>query len=413
MLLRIFNGWRNSYQGIPRNIWFLAFINLVNRCGSMVIAFITIYLTQKLGFDIEDAGYVMGCFGVGALAGSFLGGKLTDRLGYYPVQLWSLILNGIMLIVLMQIQAFWPMCGAVFILSLVSECFRPANSVAVVRNSNPETRTRSVSLMRMAFNIGWTVAPALGGLLVAFGWNWLFWVDGVTCIAAAIVLRRLMPPKPSDSVEAIAAEEHHALVTEAVQSPYRDRRYLLFVLLTFLAAIVFMQIMWTVPVFFKENYHWSESMIGGMMALNGFFVFTIEMPLIFRIEGRRSTLSFVRLGLILYIISYLTFNSPIGPIGAAFIYMLVISFGEILVMPFSSNYMYGKSSKGNQGAYSALYGMAYSVANIAAPVLGTQVIAHLGYSTLWYMVSGISVLAIVGFWRLERLEHMHAVETVS
>lgn len=369
----------------------------------MVIAFITIYLTQKLGFGIQDAGYVMGCFGLGALAGSFLGGKLTDRLGYYPVQFWSLMLNGVMLLILMNIRGFWPMCGSVFILSLISETFRPANSVAVVRNSDIETRTRSVSLMRMAFNIGWTVAPAFGGLLVALGWSWLFWVDGLTCIAAALVLRRIMPPKPSDAVEAIAAEEDHTLVTEAIQSPYRDRRYLLFVLLTFLAAVVFMQIMWTVPVFFKESYHWSESKIGLMMALNGFFVFTIEMPLIFRIEGRRSSLSFVRIGLIMYIISYLTFNSPIGPFGAAFIYMLAISFGEIFVMPFSSNYMYSKSSKGSQGAYSALYGMAYSVANIAAPILGTQVIAHLGYSILWYLVSGVSVVAIFGFWRLERM----------
>lgn len=409
MLSRIFTGWRNSYRGIPRNIWFLAFINLVNRCGSMVIAFITIYLTQQLDFDIQEAGYVMGCFGLGALAGSFLGGKLTDRLGYYPVQLWSLILNGVMLIVLMLVREFWMMCGTVFILSLVSETFRPANSVAVVRNSDPETRTRSVSLMRMAFNIGWTVAPALGGLLVAFGWDWLFWVDGITCIAAALVLRRLMPPKPSDSVQAIATAKSTGHVSEAVQSPYRDKQYLLFVLLTFLAAIVFMQIMWTVPVFFKESYHWSESKIGLMMALNGFFVFTIEMPLIFRIEGRRPQLSFVRLGLIMYLISYLTFNSPIGPFGAAFIYMLVISFGEILVMPFSSNYMYNKASKGSQGAYSALYGMAYSVANIAAPILGTQIIAHWGYSALWYLVAGVSVVAIAGFWRLERMQTVELV----
>ena len=221
MILKIYNRWLNSYLGIPRAVWFLALVNLVNRCGSMVIGFITIYLTQQLHFDIRSAGYILGCFGVGALGGAFLGGKLTDRFGYYLVQIWSLLLNGVMLIVLFQIQSFWAMCLGVFVLSLVAESFRPANSVAVLRNSTYETRTRSVSLLRMAFNIGWTIAPVVGGLLVVFGWEWLFWIDGLTCIVAALAYRLLLPPGTEVSApEAPASHEENT----PVLSPYRDRR---------------------------------------------------------------------------------------------------------------------------------------------------------------------------------------------
>lgn len=399
MLLRLYLHWRSSYLGIPRNIWFLAFVNLVNRMGGMVISFITIYLTQQLHFDIRQAGYVMGCFGVGAFAGAFLGGKLTDKIGYYQVQFWSLILNGLMLLLLMTVRDFWPMCGAVFTLSLVSELFRPANSVAIARYAEPETRTRSISLMRMAFNLGWTIAPALGGLLAALGWNWLFWVDGLTCIMAALLLRRLLPPKPAVETPIDDLKEKTPLKEI---SAYRDRRFLAFVFLTAIGGMVFMQFMWTVPVFFKETYHWNEAQIGIMVALNGLIVFLVEMPLIFRIEGKRPGLQYVRLGLIMYAAAYLCFVTPMHPLSAALLFITIISMGEIFVMPFSSNFMYKRAGKGNQGQYSALYTMSYSVANILAPLLGTQVIAAWGYHTLWYLLGVLSTLALGGFWWLER-----------
>ena len=398
MLFRFYRHWRSSYIGIPKAIWLLALINLVNRLGSMVIVFITIYLTKELHFSIREAGYVMGFFGLGALTGAFVGGKLTDRFGYYPVQFWSLVANGIMLILLIPIRDFWLMCAAVYLMSLTGDVFRPANSVAIARNSAPENRTRSISLMRMAFNMGWTIAPAVGGVLVAtLGWFWMFWVDGLTCIAAALTLRWLMPPKPAE--KPLHPSENKAVAT-ATASPYRDRTFLWFVLLTMLNAVVFMQLLWTVPVFWKDHFQWTEAQIGAMSALNGLLVFLIEMPLVHRLEGQRPQLSYARMGLFLYIIAYLSFVTPLGAFAAALVFTVFISFGEMFVMPFSSNYVYGRSSGSKQGQYMALYTMAYSVANILAPLFGTQVIAAWGFSTLWCLLAILAGITWVGFWVL-------------
>ena len=399
MLLRFYTHWRDSYTGIPRNIWFLSLITLVNRCGAMVIAFIMLYLKDQLHFSIRDAGYVMGCFGAGALLGSYSGGWLTDRLGYYRVQIWSLALNGVALLAMMLVRDFWWMCGMVFTMSVISEAFRPANSVAINLHCTPETRTRSVSLYRMAANIGWTVAPVVGGLLVAFGWHWLFWVDGLTCIAAALLVRRLLPPSAEPTASKPAAPDEPMV---ADISPYRDRRFLWFICLTILNAVVFMQFLWTVPVFFKDVYHWPEYQIGLMAALNGLIVFMVEMPLIYRIEGRRTSLYFVRIGLILYALAYLAFQVPPGGIWSALLFTVAISFGEIFVMPFSSNHVYSSMGTTRQGQYVALYTMAYSVANIIGPLLGTQVIANWGYTTLWYSLAVIAGIVWFGIWDLER-----------
>jgi predicted MFS family arabinose efflux permease len=397
MLLRLYTQWLSSYLGIPRNIWLLALISLINRCGGMVIIFMSIYLTRQLGFSIQDAGYVLGFFGLGALAGAYIGGKLTDKIGYFPVQFWSLMLNGLMLFAIMLVREFWLMCLTIFILSLISEIFRPANSVAIVRNCDPSTRTRSISLFRMSVNLGWTIAPALGGLLVVFGWQWLFWVDGLTCILAGLMLRWLMPPKPPVPAENHEVTSDHATDPNDGKSPFQDKTFLIFLVLTMMSAMVFMQFLWTVPVFFKDVYHWTESQIGAIAALNGLVVFLVEMPLIYQIEGRRPPFTFVRFGLALYMIAFLALTFPLPPMAAAVFFMVVISFGEIFVMPFSSNFAFGRASRTHQGQYSALYTMTYSVANIIAPLFGTQAIAAFGYQTLWFLVSGLAVVTWVGF----------------
>lgn len=401
MLFRLYTHWRNSYTGIPATIWLLSLVSLINRCGAMVIAFLTIYLTHALGFGIREAGYVTGFFGAGALLGAYLGGRLTDRFGYYAVQLWSLVLNGLILLLLMTLRDFAAMCAAVFAMGLVAEAFRPANSVAITRHCSPETRTRSISLYRMSVNLGWAVAPAIGGPLAKLGWHWLFWADGLTCLLAAVLLIRYIKPKPQADD---ATAEEQADPTPQV-SPYRDRNFLIFLALTLLGAVVFMQLLWTVPIFFAEAYGWDTAKIGHVAALNGLLVFLVEMPLIYRIEGRRGGLDYVRLGLVLYAVAYLSFVFPPGGLVTALIFTTTISFGEMFVMPFSGNFAFGRTATlGNQGQYIGLYTMSYSVANIIAPLFGTQVIAAWGFEALWYILGGLALATWVGFGWLRNWE---------
>jgi predicted MFS family arabinose efflux permease len=248
------------------------------------------------------------------------------------------------------------------------------------------------------------------------GWEWLFWVDGLTCFAAAILLfvfvkeKKGTPQyKTEKTVKNDKKEENSVVdalksVENAVEiSAYKDRDYLFFVFLTLIGATVFMQIMWTVPVFFKETYHWNEAQIGLATSLNAFIVTTVEMPLIFRIEHRRSAMWFVRLGIVLYGVSHLAFFLPTNwAVLAVILYMIPASFGEIFVMPFSTSWATKRAGTARQGEYMGLYGMAYSVSNVIAPLIGTQVIAAFGYSALWVLMFLLSAIAFGGFWYLEQ-----------
>ncbi len=165
MLARTIRLYKSSSGGLSRDIWVLSTIMLVNRSGMMVLPFLSIYLRNELGFSLPQTGIVMSCFGFGALAGTFTGGKLTDRVGYYPVMFWALFVQGLMFLVLLQAQTFLTVCVVIFFTSAIGDAFRPANFVAIAAYSSSDNRTRALGLQRLAINLGMAIGPAIGDII--------------------------------------------------------------------------------------------------------------------------------------------------------------------------------------------------------------------------------------------------------
>lgn len=397
MLTATLKLYRNSFSGLSREIWLLSLVTLINRSGTMVIPFLTIYLTQHMGFTLGQAGWVMSCFGLGSALGSLLGGRLTDRFGFYPVIFWSLLGSGLMFLLLMNMESFTGICVTVFFLSIVADSFRPASMASVGSYSQPENYTRSVSLIRMAVNLGFSMGPAIGGILAfRLGYDWLFIADGLTCIAASFLFlfalrnRRRPAQKPAGSVE------------EPVRSPYRDKDFLFFLGIMLLVSIAFMQLFSTIPVFWKESMFLNEDQIGLLMAMNGLMIAVMEMPLVYSIEGRVPRFFVVGLGAALIGISYIIY--PIlGPwMSVAVISTLAVTLGEMANFPFSNSFALSRSGKANMGAYMGLYTMVFSVSHILSPLLGMQVADRFGFGALWYLMGGLCLLAVFGLFHLNR-----------
>jgi MFS family permease len=180
--------YRSAFAGIPRAVWLLAGGLLINRAGTMVLPFLSLYLTRDLGLTPAKAGFVIGSFGLGAMAGSFIGGWLSDRLDPVRVQLVSLCATGIGFLIFTQIQKMGALMVGVFALSTISEAFRPALMAAVAHRSSPGIRARAFALIRLAANMGMAVGPAVAGLLAVYGYVWIFVGDAATCWAAALML---------------------------------------------------------------------------------------------------------------------------------------------------------------------------------------------------------------------------------
>lgn len=392
------NLYKNAYSGLSKESWYLSFVMLINRSGTMVLPFLTIYCTQKLNFSIVQAGMIMAIFGLGSVIGAFIGGKITDKIGFYNLQVAALFSGGIMFISLSFLDTFLSLGIGTFFLSMCNESFRPANSTAVAHYSTEKNFTRSYSLNRLAINLGWSFGGALGGMIASIDYHLLFYVDGCTNILAAFLLLKLLP-HVKKAKSTIDGEEK-----PVIHSAYRDKLYLVFIILTILFASCFFQIFTLQTVFFKSEWHFSEQLIGGLLAMNGLIIVFTEMLLINRLQNQKPPLYFIAIGVMLAALSFSLLNILPPVVWVAVISLAIITVGEIFSMPFMNTFWISRSRENNRGEYAALYTMAWAIAQIIGPVYGAFLIEKGGYTLLWWSLTGICMLSSLGFIAIYNLD---------
>ena len=397
---RLIGLYRNAFGGLSRPAWMLAVVMLINRSGTMVLPFLSIYLTSALGFSLRQAGIILSMFGLGAMAGAWLGGWLSDRIGHFRVQLGSLIGGGILFLILSTLDGFLHLAAGIFLVSLVSESVRPANASSIAAYARPENLARAFSLNRLAINLGFSIGPALGGLLAAVSYRFLFWADGLTCLAAGLFFflyfRHRRGHEPGFGRKTAAEES-------SPRSPYRDGQFLVFILFTSLYAVVFFQLFTTLPLYYREAYAMNELQIGALLALNGLIVFSLEMILVYLLGRSQKLHVLISAGIALTALSFLILaTARSGPV--LIVSMVGISLGEILAMPFMTTFTAQRSDAGNRGAYMGLYTIAYAAAHVLAPYLGTTVLQHFDFDTLWLGSGMLGLLTAGGmYWLMKRV----------
>lgn len=330
------------------------------------------------------------------LCGRFLlGGRLTDKIGYYKVMVRSLISTGVLFIALQFLNTFASFCFGIFLVMLVADMFRPAMFVALSAYSKPENKTRSVTLIRLAINLGFSVGPAVGGIIITtLSYGGLFWVDGITCILATGLLIKVLHPKKARVLDTVKNENP--------SSAYHDKAFLIFLVSMVLFGIVFLQYFSTMPLYYKDIHRLTEFDIGILLGMNGFAIFLLEMPLIKWLESTNFTKSGLMIfGTILLGISILVLNLTSWT-GVLIIGMLFMSLGEMITFPFSNAFALDRAKKGNQGEYMALYSIAFSIAHIFAHNAGMHMVDDLGFNNTWYiftMLAGFCVLLLFSLSR--------------
>ncbi len=399
MLTATLNTYRNAYSGLNNRMWLLSLVMFINRSGTMVLPFMTLYCNHK-GYTQTQGGMAVACYGVGSLFGAFIGGKLSDKFGFYYLQVMSLLLGGIMFIILGQINTFGGLCTVIFFTSLVNEAFRPANSSAIAYYSTPQNRTQSFSLNRLAINLGWGIGSAAAGMLASVSYTLLFWVDGFTNIISAIVLLLILPKV---TLKREHKEQQHETVK--AKSPFSDKTFLIFVGFKILFAFCFFQLFTTVPLYFKEGLYLKEFSIGIIMAMNGIIIALFEMVVVFRIEGKRPYLHLMMYGTLLMAVSFWMLNMPLqnGMLVAAAA-MLMITIAEIIAMPFMNTWYIARTKPQNRGQYAALYTMAWSFAQVIGSLSGTAIAHQIGFNNLWWIIGGISLITAWGYKYIETRE---------
>jgi predicted MFS family arabinose efflux permease len=397
MLNSTINLYRNAYTGLTRRMWLLALVMLINRSGTMVLAFMTLYINH-IGYSTEMAGMVVGIYGIGSLVGAFIGGKISDRFGFYYTQFFSLFCGGLLFITLGQMTTYLSICVCTFFLAMVNESFRPANATAIAHYSTPQNRTQAFSINRLAINLGWGAGAALGGFLASVNYHLLFWVDGFTNIFAALLLLWVLPRVSVKQQQNLSKASEKKV---RVKPAHTDRTFLYFIGLQVLFSICFFQLFTTIPLYFKSGLHINEFWIGIIMAMNGVLIALVEMVIVFKLEGRRPYLRLITYGTIVMAISFFVLNLPfIHGFIVAVLFMLLMTVAEMISMPFMNSYYISRSTEANRGQYAGYYTMAWSAAQVIGSTSGTQIAHAIGFNNLWWITGGICLLTALGYQKL-------------
>jgi predicted MFS family arabinose efflux permease len=380
-----------SFKGLSKEIWFLALISLINRAGTMVIPFLSLYITKELDFSDSDAGSILAFFGIGSLFGSFLGGKLVDKIGFYKIMIFSLFITGFGFIGLQYATSFWGLCFAILGIMTIADMFRPAIFVSLKAYSKPENQTRSLALIRLAINLGMGIGPTIGGfIIVSEGYKSLFWIDGVTCIIAIIIFYLLVKekkrPPMTKSVTEIASEKNAA---------YKDKSYWLFIGICFFMGMAFFQLIITMPIYQNVQFNLTEFDTGLIMFINVAIIVVFEMPFINYLEKLKiPNTKLIIYASLLFGLSFYVLVCNFW-IGILIVNIVIITIAEIVGFPYTNSYAINRAKEGNEGSYMALYAMAFSMAHIFSPKIGLDIVANFGHQVNWFVSGTYGIIAMV------------------
>lgn len=359
-------------EGIPRAFWALLAGTFVTKAGSFVVPMLFIYLTQARGLSIAAAGTTVSLFGVGSLLGGTMGGVLADRIGRRTTMLASLIVGAGFMLVLGAATTPWQLGAATLFLGLTADAYRPASQALVADIVPPTFRMKAFGLQYWAINLGFSFAAVVGGFMATRHFGLLFLADAATTLVLAAVVWRLIPSsRPTPTVGA----PRTSLLT-----PFADRVFAPFLLLTFFTAVIFFQHLTSLPEDMRSK-GLSSAEFGVALAGNGLLIVLVQ-PWVMQRVAKVPRARLLAAGAALAGLGFglTTFASSLGT------YMLSVAvwtLGEIIFAPVNGSLVADLSPTHARGRYQGAFTITWSLAFMVSPLLGPRLIEATSLRTFW------------------------------
>jgi predicted MFS family arabinose efflux permease len=369
-----------EYVRLPRPVHVLCLGTFVNRAGTMLVPFLTLYLTGERGFGIDFATLTLGVFGAGSMTGSLLGGQLADRLGRRPVMLVSLLGSAAVLGVFGTLTAWWSILAGVLVFAVLADMYRPAAAAMIADLVEPDVRPQAYGLMHVVLNLGMSLGAVIGGVLASIDFEWLFWVDALTTAGFALIVFAFIAETSLPSASEGFEPEAGVGLRETVAQVLGDRTFLVFCLGGLFVGLVFMQLMSTLPIDLKSHGIGPDG-YGRLVALNCVLVVLLMLPL-------ASLLSRFDRATVMVAAALFT-GAGFGSIAfgsTAWHFSLsvgVLTIGELMSVPFASAIVTDLAPPRYRARYMGVFHLSFSSALMLGAPLGGVVLAHLGGAWLW------------------------------
>lgn len=372
-----------SLKALPKAAWFVFAGTFINRMGTLVMPFITIYLTRH-DFTMGQAGWALVGYGAGNLAATLIGGHLADSIGRRNTMLVSLFSTTVVMCLIPQAETIRTIYFLMFLTGLTGEMYRPAVNALIADIVPEEHRLAAYAANRTALNAGFAFGPSLGGFLANYSWSLLFYADAFTTGLYALIALYALPHgrRPNGS-----ANDRGSIWLEILS----NAPFLVFGMAAFLIGVTFMQVNSTFSLQIVDA-GFDPWVFGVLTSFNGLMVVCIELPLV-SITRRYSPKVVIVTGYALMGIGT-AMAAGSSTIPAFFAVMVVFTLGEIISMPMIPTYLASIAPEDSRGRYMGIFGLTWAMALVIGPKAGLQVY-EINADVWWYTCGAIGILAAV------------------
>jgi MFS family permease len=373
---------RTVLDEYPRPFWTLVGASFIDNVGgALLFPFFTLYVTAKFSVGMTTVGILFALFSLTSVVGSTVGGALTDRLGRKKMLIFGLLASASTVLVMGLADTIALFAVGAALAGLFANTGQPAQQAMVADLLPEHQRAEGYGIQRVVQNLAVIIGPIIGGFMAAVSYLLLFISDAIgSSITAVIVWLKLPETKPET-----AEEEAHESLVETFRGyaiPLKDASFQAFLIASALATIVYMQMHTTLAVYLRDSHGVSTQNYAVLLSMNALMVVALQFPITRRIK-RFPPMLMMAAGTLLYAIGFGLFGVASDYV-LFIIAMIILTTGEMLVVPVSQALVASMSPEEMRGRYMAVYGFSWVIPMAIGPLLAGLIMDHADPRWVWY-----------------------------
>ncbi|HXO07762.1 MAG TPA: MFS transporter [Solirubrobacteraceae bacterium] len=374
---------------LGRGFWILCAGAFINRAGTMVVPFMTLYLVSARGISIVVAGEMLAGFGGGAVVAPLIGGALADRIGRRVTLLGGTLTTAAIMVALAYARLTALIVVLIVLLGVTLEAPRPVTQALVADLVPEEDRARAYAALFWVSNLGFAAAMTSAGFLAQSAFTAIFWIDAGTALLFGALVWLFVPERSGPLDAERKRPSGYGLVM-------RDRTMLAFTAAVLVYYFVYLQSDSTLPLAVHRS-GLAPHVYGLCMALNG-VVICLAQPVLAPRLMRRDPGRVWAVGVALVGVGF-ALTAIASTTGGYLLSVTVRTFGEILPATVTGAIVARLAPEELRGRYSGLYGVAVASGWLTSSLGGTQLLS-VSPLVLWESCAVLSAASAYGVVRL-------------
>lgn len=399
----MFTRFRKVYYEFPQKFWIIVLTFFIDSIGgTLLFPFFSLYITGKFNVGMTQAGMVLATFSIFGIAGNMIGGALTDRFGRRKLILFGLVFSALSTLSLGFVNSLAVLFPLAAFIGLLSDVAGPAHQAMMADILTEKQRQEGFGLMRVVRNLAWIIGPSIGGFVANYSFTLLFVIDAIVSCIVAVIFYKFMPEtKPETKPEHHHENQPHESFWQTITGygvVLKDFAFGAFIVAAILMSAVYQQMYNSLSVYLRDNHSINPQGYGFLMTTSAITVILFQFWVSRRIK-HRPPFVIMAIGTLFYMIGF----SMFGFVAAYWLFMsaiVVITIGEMLIMPTSQTLAANFAPEEMRGRYMAIFGLTWLLPSTFAPMLAGIILDNFNPNLLWYIGGVLCAVSALAFYAL-------------